>query len=192
MRVSLGARRAARDPEERESDDAARTKRVLTALADRPDAVIAAYFSRPPEPDTHALVAALIDRGHRVLLPLLSVGPCIEGRREVGWAWYTGVEPMVSRVFGIAESVAERLGPQSLSQADVILISGLSATVRGDRLGVGSGWFDRALKHARPDSERWLLLNDDEIIEELPQEDHDELVDAIITASGIIHTQRRN
>ncbi|MDR0990965.1 MAG: hypothetical protein LBL92_06370 [Propionibacteriaceae bacterium] len=85
---------------------------------------------------------------------------------------------------------APTLGPQALAEAAVILLPGWGGTRRGDRLGTGGGWYDRALTWAPTSTPRWLLLNADEVVERLPAEPWDQLVDAIITESGWIDCHR--
>jgi len=54
----------------------------------------------------------------------------------------------------------------------------------GTRLGMGGGWYDRALHHRRPGTPVWALANSDEVLPRLPHEPHDLPVDAVITEDG--------
>ncbi|MFZ1412545.1 MAG: 5-formyltetrahydrofolate cyclo-ligase, partial [Micropruina sp.] len=67
--------------------------------------------------------------------------------------------------------------------------SGLAATARGDRLGTGGGWYDRALAHASAAATCGILLRDDEVFPELPTEPWDRRVDLIVTPSRVIQTE---
>ena len=167
------------DPVVRAEADAARNELLLQELAKKPGARVALYLSIPPEPDTHALAEVLRAQAP-VLVPILTKGPFKDGFREVGWAWWQQ-EELIFGAWDIPEPVAERLPPEVLGEVDVILVSGLAGTKSGDRLGVGGGWYDRALPYAKPTAERWMLLNDDEIYPELPLEPHDMQVHRIFT-----------
>lgn len=169
FRARLNAARAARDADS--SAELARAVRCLAACAGA--AVVAAYFARPEEPQTHQLVDALLAAEVPVLLPVL--GP------EPDWAWYTGAEHLVTGPRGIRQPDGRVLGAQALGQADFIWLPGLAGTPDGRRLGTGGGWYDRALAWARPDATRGLLVFDDEVLDDVPTDEWDEPVDLLVT-----------
>lgn len=135
--------------------------------------VVAAYLSRPDEPQTTALLSGLVDAGVRVLLPVLRLQP--------DWAWYEGPDHLTPGPFGISQPTGPRLGADALALADWIWVPGLAGTPSGIRLGTGGGWYDRALTHARSDAVRGLLLFDDEVRPHLPHDPWDQPVDLIVT-----------
>lgn len=154
---------------------------------------VAIYLSRPPEPDSNELAAGLYRSGWQVIVP--SPGRAGKPWAEPAWSWYgeppqTGphgipVVPDRLPTADLAVSDAETMPSADLAVADVIIMPGLAGTPDGVRLGAGGGWYDRALLSARPDAPRWLLLNDNELVESLPVEPHDQRVDAIITPTGV-------
>jgi 5-formyltetrahydrofolate cyclo-ligase len=77
------------------------------------------------------------------------------------------------------------LGAEALANADVILVPALAVDTRGYRVGLGGGWYDRALKHARPDAVTVGLVYPDEVYDAttrpLPNEPHDIPLDIIAT-----------
>ena len=99
----------------------------------------------------------------------------------------------VSGIAGAGASIRSRglIEEVPLSKADLVLCSGLAATRDGRRLGVGGGWYDRALRAARPGVPAWILLDDADIVDDLPTEPHDRRVDAIVTQSRITPTRRQ-
>lgn len=146
----------------------------------RPGFTAATYLSVDPEPSTLELIAWLASTGTQVVLPVLA------GRRgRPDWARYTGADELRPGLWGIPEPTGPALGPHALADADLVCCSGLAGTPRGERLGVGGGWFDQALAHARHDAVTVVLLNDDEVFETLPVEPHDRLVDVIATPAGL-------
>lgn len=175
IRARIRAMRNQLDTSEMADRDAARTGRIVSALKKLSCEVIACYVSREPEPDTLELLTDLADQGVGILLPWL--GPDLS---QVSWAWWAG-EEMVDGPFGIPIPTAPRMGPDVLSQADVIIVPGLAGTRSGIRLGQGGGWYDRALPHARPGAPRWMLLNDSEVLDDLPCDPHDQRVTALVT-----------
>lgn len=139
---------------------------------------MACYASVGSEPPTWALMDALRDSGVRVLVPVL--------RREPDWAWYQGREHTRPGWQGIPEPVGPRLGREALAEASLIWASGLAGTPRGDRLGTGGGWYDRALAWAAPPARVGMLLYDDELLDWLPTDPWDRPVQVIVTESRLV------
>lgn len=143
--------------------------------------VIALYCSIGDEPDTWPLIDALSAAGRTVLLPVLGRRSDGTVRREPDWAEYAGPDALRVGYAGIAEPLSEPVGPDGLQRATLVWCSALAATSRGDRLGAGGGWYDRALAHASPDALLGVLLRDDEVLSRLPLEAFDLRVDVIVT-----------
>jgi len=149
---------------------------------------IALYSSSAAEPDTWGLIDALHERGHTLLLPLLGRRPDGTVRRGPDWGVYAGRDRLRVGYAGIAEPVTEALGSEGLARASVVWCPGLAATVSGDRLGTGGGWYDRALAFASPNALVGVLLRDAEVRAELPVQPFDRRVDVIVTESRVIRT----
>ena len=184
LRRRIRQARAVRSEEQRADADRRRASLLLDAV--RPGATVACYLSTGGEPHTLDLVDRLVAAGHTVLVPLLA------GRHDPAWARYAGRGRVRPGLWGIPEPVGVGDAPVEevpLSEADLVLCSGLAATRDGRRLGVGGGWYDRALGAARPGVPVWMLLDDADVVDDLPTEPHDRRVDAIVTQSGILPTR---
>ncbi|MFF4270922.1 5-formyltetrahydrofolate cyclo-ligase [Streptomyces sp. NPDC001536] len=147
---------------------------------------VAAYVSVGSEPGTLALLDALRARGVRVLLPALLPD------NDLDWGAYTGAGSLARVQHGgkmaLFEPSGERLGPDAVTGADVVLLPGLAVDARGMRLGRGGGSYDRVLARldrvgAHP--ALVVLLYDSEIVERVPEEAHDQAVHAVVTPSGV-------
>lgn len=186
LRAAIRQRRAARGHAERASDDSARTRRLLEFLSPhlQPDWTTACYFSVPPEPSTLELIVALAAQS-RVLLPVLRTGS--PGRRPTpDWAFYTGPDELITGRRGIPEPSAEPQGASALAAADVVICSALALTPAGERLGVGGGWFDEAIGHAREDAILVALVNEDEVLTSLPTQHWDRRVHVLATPARLV------
>lgn len=174
LRAAIRTTRAARGDEERAAAAAAITARVLALPELDRSARVALTIALPTEPATHGVVDALVARGVTILAP--RVDP------EGGMTWVAIDASTTWSVgpFGIAE-------PQGLGgplDADVVLVPALAVTPSGARLGQGGGYFDRALAQARAAGRAPLtvaVVFDDEVLEDLPAEPHDERVAIIVT-----------
>ncbi|MFI9152827.1 5-formyltetrahydrofolate cyclo-ligase [Streptomyces sp. NPDC053367] len=147
---------------------------------------VAAYVSVGAEPGTLALLDALRARGVRVLLPALLPD------NDLDWGAYDG-EGSLARVrhggrMALWEPAGERLGPDAVVSADVVLLPGLAVDARGMRLGRGGGSYDRVLarlERAGAHPALVVLLYDSEVVDRVPQEEHDRPVHAVVTPTGV-------
>ncbi|MGW5653202.1 5-formyltetrahydrofolate cyclo-ligase [Streptomyces humi] len=147
---------------------------------------VAAYVSVGNEPGTLPLLDALLTRGVRVLLPVLLPD------NDLDWGAYAG-EGSLARVqhggkMALFEPSGERLGPDAVLGADVVLLPGLAVDGRGMRLGRGGGSYDRVLARlagAGAHPALVVLLYDTEVVGHLPAEAHDRPVQAVVTPSGV-------
>ncbi|MFF5548643.1 5-formyltetrahydrofolate cyclo-ligase [Streptomyces olivaceoviridis] len=147
---------------------------------------VAAYVSVGSEPGTPALMDALRARGVRVLLPALLPD------NDLDWGEYAGPDSLARVRHGgkmaLFEPSGPRLGPDAVTDADVVLLPGLAVDARGMRLGRGGGSYDRVLARleragARP--RLVVLLYDTEVVARVPAEAHDRPVHAVVTPSGV-------
>ena len=152
----------------------------LTALPEvRRAATVAAYIAVGSEPGTAPLLDALVAAGKRVVLPVLLP----DG--DLDWAAYAGDQDLVPARFGLLEPGGQRLGPDAVGTADVVLLPGLAVSARGERLGRGGGSYDRALARVPAGTFTCVLLYDDEMGVEVPVEAHDRPVAAAARPAGI-------
>ncbi|WP_394431620.1 5-formyltetrahydrofolate cyclo-ligase [Streptomyces sp. SGAir0957] len=146
---------------------------------------VAAYVSVGGEPGTAPLLDALRARGTRVLLPVLL------DDNDLDWGVYDGPSSLVEvqhpgRI-ALLEPGGERLGPDAVLAADVVLLPGLAVDARGMRLGRGGGSYDRVLARLESAGARpalVVLLHDAEVVAHVPEEAHDKAVHAVVTPSG--------
>lgn len=179
---ALRARVAASRRADRRRDAADRARLPLLLDACAGHAAVACYASAPPEPDTHALIAALADAGVRVLLPVL------RSATAPAWAWFTGPDALRPGWRGIPQPTGPALGAEALAEAGFVWVSALAVTPHGDRLGTGGGWYDRALTHAGPRARFGTLVGDAEVVDAVPIDPWDIPVDLIVTPSGVLTT----
>jgi len=143
---------------------------------------VATYVSMGTEPGTHDLINALRHGGTRVLLPVLLAD------NDLDWSVYEGPAALERTARGLLEPTGERLGPAAVIGAQAVLLPGLAVDRHGVRLGRGGGSYDRVLERlsaAGADPALVVLLYAHEVVDTVPREPHDHLVDAAVTPEGV-------
>jgi 5-formyltetrahydrofolate cyclo-ligase len=134
---------------------------------------VAAYYSVGTEPDSRSLVYALWKRGSYVVLPLLLPGG------DLDWASYEGPDSLVPGPRGLLQPAEPPRGTATVSRADVVLVPAVAVDRSGYRLGRGGGSYDRALARVGEQVPSIALLYDDELVDEVPVDEHDQAVRAV-------------
>jgi 5-formyltetrahydrofolate cyclo-ligase len=143
-------------------------------------ATVAAYVSVGREPGTGGLLDALVVAGKRVIVALL------QPDNDLDWAAYSGAGALVSAGRGLLEPTGPRLGADAIGTADVVLVPGLAVDHTGRRLGRGGGSYDRALGRVPTGTFVCAVLNDDEVLDQVPAAPHDRSVTAAVTERRLL------
>ena len=142
-------------------------------MADVPDSgsqagaplrVVAVYLSFATEPGTGPVIEWLASQRVRALAPTLLPDA------DLGWMDVPDGAP---------------LGLDAITDAEVILVPALAVDLRGHRLGRGGGSYDRALTRVRPGQTVLAVVHEDEVLDAVPFEAHDRIVDGALTPSGV-------
>lgn len=184
LRRRVRDRRGARSPQERDEVAEQIAARAIAFLPGE-SRDVTCYVSTPGEPGTGPLISSLLQRRHRVWLPR------IEGD-ELTWVLVESDSTYAPGPLGIRQPTGS--GVTSLDFADVVLMPALAVDPAGRRLGQGGGYFDRALAVTATLADGGpvlvALVHDDEVVDEVPTEPHDRLVDAIVTPARVLRTGR--
>ena len=181
LRQVVRQRRAGRDRSQRERDDQARFERLAGLLRIRRPRRLAAYLSAGTEPDSRRMLDWVFGLGVPIALPVLTDGAG-QWLQSPAWAPYEGTDRLREGRSGILEPAGSVLPEDVLVNVDLMIVPGLAADLQGNRLGRGGGWYDRARSN-RVALETWLLLNDDEILDEVPVDSWDLPVSRLISPS---------
>ncbi|WP_230202950.1 5-formyltetrahydrofolate cyclo-ligase [Parafrankia discariae] len=158
-------------------DPAVLTERLLTLPEVTAATCVAAYVGMADEPDTAEILTRLRARGVRVLLPVVRADLDLDFREFVGTL--------------IPGAMGTREPPPStplveIAKADIVIVPALAADERGNRLGRGGGSYDRALTRTTPGAPVIALLNDREVLGDVPAKPHDRPVTIIVTPTRIV------
>ncbi len=149
------------------------------------NAIVAGYWPIQSEINPFPLMQVFEERGHRLALPCLV--PDGDGFAMVFRRFRLG-EPLIAGPFGIQEP-DETAG---IVRPDVVLLPLLAFSDRGQRLGYGGGYYDRAMARLRDEGPvtAYGIAFSGQQLADLPSEVHDEPLDAIFTDSGVIKVGR--
>jgi len=176
LRASILQRRASCSDADRAAAAEAIAAHLATAgFAQVP--TVAAYLSMGTEPGTGPLIDTLLARGTEVIVPVTSTDGALD------WARYMPDARLTRSTLGVPEPDGPRLGADAIAGAGLVIVPALAVDQAGWRLGRGAGYFDRALVHAG--GPICALVYADELLPDVPHEDHDIPVDLVVTEAGI-------
>jgi 5-formyltetrahydrofolate cyclo-ligase len=185
LRRELLDRRRSLSPEQRRANATS----IRETLLDQPwvqmAGLVACYWSIGSEPETHGLVFALWKHGATVILPVH------KSDDDLDWAVYDGPDTLKPGMSGIMEPIDTRRGVDAIRTAALVIVPALAVdATTGVRLGRGGGSYDRALARVGPNVPTVALLHDGELIENVPNEPHDQAVRYTATPMGLTRLMR--
>ncbi|MGL4676195.1 MAG: 5-formyltetrahydrofolate cyclo-ligase [Brevinema sp.] len=140
--------------------------------------VVAFYYSINQEPNLQYLWEQAWEQNKIVLLPR------VVSKNEIVFCPFSSLKELKKGAFDILEPCTE---PYQ-KNIDLIFVPGLAFGRDGSRLGYGAGYYDRFLKKI---SLRMVgVCYAQELQEFLPKEEHDIMMDAVITEQGIHYCGR--
>jgi 5-formyltetrahydrofolate cyclo-ligase len=157
-------------------------------ISDQLDALVASvgahsvscFISTPTEPGTRDFLTAAVRRGIRVLLPVTRVDGLLD------WAVATDDENVAEGLFGLPEPTGELLGPIAVNDVDLMIVPAAAVDGTGMRLGWGRGYFDKTIGSMEKCPPVYAVVFDNEILDEVPRDRHDEPVDGVVTPTRTI------
>lgn len=141
---------------------------------------IACYLPYGKEPDTELFVDWALENQIEVLIPVSQTDGTLN------WVAFNGETH--TGIFGFAEPTGPAIEPRNV---DIAVIPALAVDKKGNRLGKGMGFYDRALSEFDPMPAVVAVVHRHELIEKLDSEDHDHPVDAVATPDGISRLNSR-
>ncbi|CAA9462832.1 MAG: 5-formyltetrahydrofolate cyclo-ligase [uncultured Rubrobacteraceae bacterium] len=172
----LGRRDAMGEAEHRESSQTIVGK-VLSLEAYRRAGVVMAYAGFGSEVRTEPFLRSVLEAGKRLVLPRVN--------RERGALDLYEVRDLArdleAGVWGINEPKADPHAAADLGAVDLALIPGVAFDARGGRLGHGAGYYDKLLGGAGGLPPLVAGAFEVQVVDELPLDPHDVLVDLILT-----------
>ena len=142
------------------------------------------YASKPPEVNTQALIGRLILQGKTVIVPIIE-----KDTKTLRLSYLNDPAVLQESTFRVPEPVGHEL-PALASDVKAVIIPMVAFDKLGNRLGYGSGYYDRFLS-SHPHLTRIGLAFACQEVEEIPADATDAGMDIIVTDTSIIHCRSR-
>jgi 5-formyltetrahydrofolate cyclo-ligase len=188
LRIELRSKRRALSPS-RQRHSAARLAAHLYQLPALHRAQhIAIYWPNDGEIDPRPFITLAMQRDVQIYLPVLAANGCMK------FAAYTHSTALKKNTFGIPEPLWRRGIVKPLWKLDALLMPLVGFDGSGNRLGMGAGFYDRALASVKgrfKQPQCWGLAHSCQQIEDLPSDVWDIPMEGVITERGVIRFSRR-
>jgi 5-formyltetrahydrofolate cyclo-ligase len=180
LRAELRERRQLLTPHQRElAADGIRSQ--LDALIDRLGVTsMSCFLSTTTEPGTREFVAAAVERGIRVLLPVTRTDGLLD------WSVATRDLDIAEGMFGLPEPVGELIGPIAVNDVDLLVIPAAAVDRSGMRLGWGRGYFDKTIGSMEGCPPVYAVIYDSELVDDVPSDLHDQPVTGVVTPTQTV------
>ena len=132
---------------------------------------VALYSALGAEADASSVVPLLLQRDVLVVFPRV-VGELLE------FAPASSLADLHPGYMGVMEPKGVAM---NASELDVIVVPGVAFDRVGGRLGQGGGHYDRTLAQLGSKTFRVGFCFSCQVVDKVPREDHDELLDALVT-----------
>ncbi len=181
LRSQLRERRRGLDPTARAAADSAINRAILELAGELPDGAVAAFRAFDGEPDLSSALVELARLGRQVALPVLEREPAPVHLRFRAWNPAAVLE---RNGFGIDEPRDGQ--PVSLDEIGLLLVPLVGWDRAGGRLGMGAGYYDRALAGRAGDSRplRAGIAYAAQRVERIPTDIHDVRLHLVISEEG--------
>ena len=88
---------------------------------------------------------------------------------------------------GVLEPDASKCKVVPIDRIDIAIIPGLAFAEKGERIGSGTGYYDRLIPRLAITTRKVALTFEEQLVPQVPMESHDKHVDIIITDKRIIY-----
>ena len=178
IRQILRQRKDSMTPEERLDKSASICHHLLALI--RNGETVMVYTSKEKEVNTAHLIAALLERGNPIVVPII-----VKEDVSLRLSYLKDLSSLVPSTFGVPEPIGSEI-PATGGDVDTIILPMHGFDRTGRRIGYGAGYYDRFLaKH--PNLRKIGIAFACQEYENLPVDENDIPMDYIITEEGIVY-----
>ncbi|MDD2494533.1 MAG: 5-formyltetrahydrofolate cyclo-ligase [Tissierellia bacterium] len=139
------------------------------------------YMDFRNEVRTGEIINFLLEQNKRVVLPWTDTA-----NTEIVPVEIKDMEnDLITSSFGYLEPKKENVIEVKVEEIDLIIVPGVAFDKRFNRIGFGKGYYDRILNRKRKNTLAIAIAYEFQVLEEIPYEEHDIKMDAIITEENM-------
>ncbi len=90
------------------------------------------------------------------------------------------------KTFGILEPKELYIREFNYEKLDLVIVPGIVFDKKGHRIGYGHGYYDKFLKTVKKDVKNIGLAFELQVVDEIPEEEHDVPVDCVVTEKRVL------
>jgi 5-formyltetrahydrofolate cyclo-ligase len=143
---------------------------------------IAVYWPADGEIDPRKFIDLAAQRGVQIYLPIITADDLMH------FAVYKPQQPLQKNTYGIPEPHCQPYARKAIWQMDAVLMPLVGFDRHGNRLGMGKGFYDRALTAAFgriKQPQYWGLAHSFQQLEQLPIDTWDKPLRGVVTERGV-------
>ncbi len=178
LRARVLGQRDALDEAIRAAHSAKIAEHWIEAIQIPSGAMLSGFLPIKSEVNVRPILDAMRARGHGIALPV------VQKPRMFFRQWQDGM-PLIPAGFGTEGPAAD--APEVIPDAMIVPLSAFDTV--GRRMGYGKGYYDTAIQLYSSLNRRPLLIGVAfacQEVNEVPTEDHDQTLDAIVTEAGVL------
>jgi len=176
LRQKMLKRRSGLDKKEVEELSLKITKKLIESIYFEKAKVLMTYINFNNEVRTREIIEECWLRGKKVIVPI-----CKKDETDLIPSELKSFEELQKSSFGVLEPSVTFWRSFPIEEIDLVLVPGLAFDLKGQRLGYGKGYYDHFLKKLLPHSFTVGLAFEEQILPQVPAEDHDVPLKALLT-----------
>lgn len=184
MRHSIRSRLFGLPQSHRRTESKQASRNLISTEEYKKASVVMVYLSLPHEIDTTSVILDAWQSGKTVVVPKVSWE-----QRHMIPVEITSLETGFTEERGGFKNPTTGV-PIPLEEIDLVITPGLGFDAKGNRLGRAGGYYDRFFRSKLLKAKKCGFCFSQQVVDSVPVEDHDELVDFIVTDEGVIYCDK--
>jgi 5-formyltetrahydrofolate cyclo-ligase len=180
IRRDILTRRSTQKGDVKQPKDEAIKKRLMELPEYKSAKTILFYVSVRGEVRTYDMISESLTKGKKILVPLADVK-----NKKLLLSELDNLNDLSPGSFGIPEP--KHLHQMDIKSVDLVIVPGIAFDKYGNRVGYGTGFYDRFLKKISKGVPVIALGYDFQLVHEIPSNKMDVKVHKIVTEKGVVN-----